>query len=130
MENTLIDSSSGDIIIQEKAIRISDEKLSSMLLKTYEQAREDAGKFKLYKYYGVFLSIAFTLFITLLTTSFNDFLGIAGEVISLIFWVVFALSLASGTVLAVICASNMRNNQNSERDMAIEKVLNNINIKR
>ena len=51
MANNLIDTSLGDIVIQEKPIRVTDEKLSNMLSKTYEQARKDACKFKFYKHY-------------------------------------------------------------------------------
>lgn len=130
MANNLIDTSLGEIVIQEKPIRVTDEKLSSMLSKTYEQARKDACKFKVYKHYGVFLSTAGTLFITLLTTTFHDFLGIDSKTVSVIFWVAFVLTLITGIVLAVICASQQRNDENDERDLAVEKILNNIKDKR
>ena len=130
MANNLIDTSLGDIVIQEKPIRVTDEKLSNMLSKTYEQARKDACKFKFYKHYGVFLSMAGTLFITLLTTTFHDFLGIDSKTISAIFWVAFVLTLITGIILAVICASKQRNDENDERDLAVEKILNNIKDKR
>ncbi len=129
MANNLIDTSLGDIVIQEKPIRVTDEKLSNMLAKTYEQARKDACKFKIYKHYGVFLSIAGTLFVTLITATCHDFLGIKSEIITAIFWGIFSISLLTGIVLAMLCASFKRNSENDERDLAVEKILNSITNK-
>lgn len=118
-----IDTITGSIVCTETSIKLTDEKLKGILSKTYETARKDAQKFRIYKHYGVFLSVAFSLIIPLLTSEFQSFGVISADVISVFCWVIFAISLVSGVVLVIIYASNAATNETSERDEAVESML-------
>ena len=118
-----IDTITGSIVCTETNIKLTDEKLRGILSKTYETARKDAQKFRIYNHYGVFLSVAFSLIIPLLTSEFQSFGVISADNLSVFCWVVFAISLVSGVVLVIIYASNAATNETSERDKAVESML-------
>ena len=70
MLNNIIEQSDPGIVAKETPVRLSDEKLRNMLSRTYERAQKDVRKPKLCKFFGVFLSIAGTLLLSLLTSTF------------------------------------------------------------
>ena len=90
--------------------------------RTYEHARRDAEKTKLHSFYSVFLSIAGTLFLTLLTSSFNSIGSVKAETISNIACGVCILSALGGFVLLGIHVTDKTNNHTEERDKAVDEL--------
>ena len=123
MANNLSLISDEKIVVQERSIQVTDEKLNRLLLTTYEQARKDANSFKLYNHYGVFFSIAGSLIVTLLTSTFHDFEKISSKNLTGIAWVVFAASLIIGIMLALIRASKQGSDEHEERDKTVGEIL-------
>lgn len=115
-----------EFVMQERPIQVTDEKLNRLLSSTYETARKDARKFKIYNHYGIFFSIAGSLIITLLTSSFNNYEIISSSTLTIIAWIVFSVSLITGIVLAIIRASLQNNDEHTQRDKAVEKIIDKI----
>lgn len=118
-----LDTISGSIVCTETNIKITDEKLRGVLLKTYEAARQDAQKFKIYKHYGVFLSAAFSLIIPLLTSDFKSFGVLTAERLTIFCWIAFAIMLGVGIILVLIYASRSASCETKERDDTVEAML-------
>lgn len=110
-------------VMQERSIQVTDEKLNRLLSNTYETARKDARSFKLYNHYGLFFSFASSLFLTLLTSKFNDYKIIDSNSLTFIAWIVLAASVITGTVLAIIRASKQSNDEHSDRDTAVNNII-------
>ena len=123
MANNLSLISNDKIIVQERSIQVTDEKLNRLLLTTYEKARKDANTFKLYNHYGVFISIAGSLIIPLLTSTFHDFGKISGKTLTGITWGLFAASLIFGIILALIRASKQGSDEHDERDKTVGEII-------
>ena len=121
-----IDIVSENVVCYVTNIQLTDDKLKNTLSDTYEIARKDARKFKIYKFYGVPLSISVTLFISLLTSDFKSFSFIKGDTLETIGWIVCSFCFAVGTIFALLYVSFKDNNENDERDVAISKVMKNI----
>ena len=81
MANKIINSSDPGIVAKETTVHLSDEKLRGIMSRTYERAQKDADTIKFHKFYSVFLSIAGTLFLSLLTSSFNDLGNIKSDTV-------------------------------------------------
>lgn len=121
ISNNIIQSDSG-IIIQETSITLTDEKLQGILLHTYERAISDNGKWHFYKLYGTFLSIAGTLLITILTSTFNGFGAIDSskiQIFSIILMIIFGLL---GFICLGISVNQKKKNDTEERDTAISEI--------
>lgn len=118
-----IDTITGSIVCTETSIKLTDEKLRGILSKVYETARKDAQKFNLHNHYGVFLSVAFSLIIPLLTSEFQTFGIISADILSGVCWFAFVVCLLVGVGLAISYASNAAINETSERDKAIESMM-------
>jgi len=123
MANNLSLISNDKIVVQERSIQVTDEKLNRLLLTTYEKARKDANSFKLYNHYGLFISIAGSLIVTLLTSTFHDLEKISSKTLTGIAWSVFAVSLITGIVLALIRASKQGSDEHDERDKTVGEIL-------
>lgn len=115
--------SNDEFVVQERPIQVTDEKLNRLLTNTYETARKDARSFKLYNHYGLFFSFAISLFITLLTAKFNDYEIIGSNTLTIIAWVVLAISVITGIILAIIRASKQSNDEHTARDKAVNKII-------
>ena len=72
MANNIIKQTNQGIVLEETPVTLTDEKLNGILLRTYEKAVYETTKWHWYKLYSILLSVAGTLFLTLLTSSFND----------------------------------------------------------
>lgn len=125
-KNSLIDTSGGEFVIQEKSIHVTDEKLNRMLSDTYECARKDAKRFRWYDHYGVFFSIAGALIVPLLTSNFRDFDFIEGQTLNGIAWLVCVLSLIIGVILTIVRASNNGANEVDDRNNAVDRIMSGI----
>ena len=123
--NNIIDRADPGIVITETRVTLSDEKLKSALSKSYEQAQKDMSKPKFHKWYSVFLSIAGTLFLTLLTSQFNDVGAISSKMLTIISWVLCAICGLLGFILLGINVSSKTHSNTDERDNAVNQVFSN-----
>ena len=122
----IIGVDSENIVCVESKINLSDAKMVNILKDTYEFARKDARKFKIYKHYGIFFSIAFSLLVSLLTSQFLPLGQIAGTTLKIIFGVVCAVCFIIGFTLLIICVNKKESNVNQERDNAVKEIMNNL----
>ena len=120
----IIDTKDEGIVVKETPIRISDEKLRNALSRVYEEAQKDMSKFHFYNLYSVFLSIASTLFLSLLTSDFHAIGSVTAETVTIGAWVVCIGSGFLGAILACYKVSQKTKNDTSNRDDAVEKVFN------
>ena len=123
------DSSGIDIILEEKNVKVSDEKLKSMLSEAYEAAQCKSDEFRFSKLWNVFLSISGTLLLSIFTASFNEigYLS-ANEVRNLVFFVCTVFGILGFVLL--ICRSNRTiKNRVSERNDAVDMIMSNHKIK-
>ena len=121
--NNAIVTSANRIICRETPIQLTDEKMKNTLSQIYEKARKDADKFKLYKYYNVFLSIGSTLLLTLLTADFKTIGKLKGTTITKYGWIAVGLCFLAGIILAIVNVSCHHDKENDERDKAIQNAM-------
>ena len=112
------------IVVKETPISISDEKLKNSLSRAYEEAQKDMSKFHFSNLYSVFLSIAGTLFLSLLTSNFNAIGSITSEAVTTGAWVICITSGLLGFILSCHKVSQKTKNDTSNRDNAVEKIFN------
>lgn len=124
MANKIIDSSDPGLVAKETTIKLSDEKLRGMLSRTYERAQKDTTSPKFYKFYSVFLSIAGTLFLSLLTSSFEPLGNISAEIVTKFAYALCVASAILGFVLMGISVSRKTKNDTNERDAAVNQIFN------
>ena len=122
MANKIIDSSDPGIVAKETTVHLSDEKLRGIMSRTYERAQKDAGIVKFHKFYSVFLSIAGTLFLSLLTSTFNDIGPVKAETATIIAWILCGLSALLGFILMGIHVADKTKNHTDERDAAVDEL--------
>ena len=120
----IIDTKDEGIVVQETPIRISDEKLRNSLSRAYEEAQKDMSTFHFYNLHSVFLSIASTLFLSLLTSDFHAIGSITAETVTIGVWGICIGSVFLGVVLACCKVSRKTQNDPSNRDEAVKKVFN------
>lgn len=120
----IIDTKDEGIVVKETPIRISDEKLRNALSRVYEEAQKDMSKFHFYNLYSVFLSIASTLFLSLLTSDFHAIGSVTAETVTIGAWGVCIGSGFLSAILACYKVSQKTKNDTSNRDDAVEKVFN------
>ena len=122
MANNIIDTADPGIVVKETPIKISDEKFKGALSRTYEQAQKDMNAFKIEKLFSIFLSIAGTLFLTLLTSDFRAIGTIEAECVKRIAWGICVVSAVAGFILMALRVSVKTKNDTAERDAAVEKI--------
>ena len=118
----IIDTKDEGIVVKETLISISDEKLKNSLSRAYEEAQKDMSKFHFYNLFSVFLSIAGTLFLSLITSNFNAIGSITSETVTIGAWAICIISGFSGVILACYKVSQRTKNDTSSRDNAVKKV--------
>lgn len=123
MSENIIDSSDSGIVVTETKITISDEKLNRMLSNVYEVAQKDNNKFKLHNLWGVCWSIAGTLFMALLTSSFNKIGSIEANTVTN--WAIglCVLFTICGLILAIWRINDKSSNNTVSRDNAVKKII-------
>ena len=87
----IIDTRDEGIVVKERPISLSDEKLRNALSRAYEEAQKDMSKFHFCNLYSVFLSIAGTLFLSLLTSDFHALGSVTAESITFVAWILFGV---------------------------------------
>ena len=127
---TSIVNDSGGLVLEERKITVSDEKLKTILMRLYERSRKDATKFQWYEMYQVCWSIFFTLVLTLATTGVSDFKApfsdkilMAESTVEMMCWVVAFVLFVFGLVCVFWRMKSKVNDQNSERDVAVSDCL-------
>ena len=118
----IIDTKDEGIVVKETPISISDEKLKNSLSRVYEEAQKDMSKFHFYDLFSVFLSIAGTLFLSLITSNFNAIGSIPSETVTIVVWAICIASGLFGVFLACFKVSKKTKNDTSDRDNAVKKV--------
>lgn len=123
----IIDEDKG-LTLQERPIRISDERLNTILKEVYERARKDERGVKLYDYYGIVWSSFFTLFLTILSQFFTiDFLSEQWSGCQWVFVIecVVDIVLLVGAIIVTIVRMNKKiSDMMSERDTVVAECLN------
>lgn len=120
----IIDTKDEGIVVKETPISISDEKLRNSLSRAYEEAQKDMSTFHFYNLYSVFLSIASTLFLSLLTSDFHEIGAITADQVTIGAWVICIGSGFLGGILACYKVFQKTKNDTSNRDVAVKKVFN------
>lgn len=118
----IIDTKDEGIVVKEIPISISDEKLRNSLSCAYEEAQKDMSTFHFYNLYSIFLSIASTLFLSLLTSDFHAIGSITAEKVTIGAWVICISSGFLGAILACYKVYSKTKNDTSNRDVAVKKV--------
>lgn len=118
----IIDTTDPGIVVKETSIRLSDEKFKNALSRTYEKAQSDASVIKLRKYFSVFLSIAGTLFLSLITATFNAIGTISAERVTNIAWIFCIVSAVWGFILLGMLVSDKIKTDMALRDRAVNEI--------
>lgn len=118
-----IDSTEVEIVCVDTKIKLSDEYLKSLLSNAYEEARKDAKKFSISKLYGIFFSVALTLFLALITSEFKSIGALPGNKVQTLAIILCAICTIAGIILLAIYIRNKDLAVTEERDKAIEKVM-------
>ena len=109
------------IIVRETPIYLPDEKVRSILYRTYERAQHDV-KGKLYDYYDCLFSVAITAFIAVNTTSFHDYFGMDAATITRLASITWAAPLIGGILLIVWKLRSKQKDGTLQRDNAVDEV--------
>lgn len=123
-KQNIIDQNSAGLVITEIPVQISDEKFKRLLSQAYEYARRDARKWHWYDLSGNSLTAAATLFITLLTSTFNGIQrwGLTGDDITCYGWILLTVLFIFGCVASIARAQCKNNGEASERDIAVQHI--------
>ena len=124
MTDKIIDETAPGLVVKEFTVRLSDEKLKNVMLRTYERAQKDLGVFKLHKLYSIMLSIASTLLLTLLTSSFNAIGPFTAEEVTKAAWLFFVASAIIGFLMLISHVNDKLKNDTSKRDKAVNEIFN------
>lgn len=123
MANTIIKQTNQGIVLEETPVTLSDEKLQSILLRTYEKANSDATKWHWYKLYGVFLSVAGTLFLTIMTSSFNKIGDIEPNIVKCCVIIITIIAAVLGFVFLGVSVNRKKKNDTETRDASIQEIM-------
>ena len=118
----IIDTKDPGIVVKETSIRLSDEKFKSALSRTHEKAQSDASEIKLRKHFSVFLSIAGTLFLSLITATFGAIGKISAERVTDIAWFLCIVSAIWGFILLGMLVSEKMKTDMTLRDKAVNEI--------
>lgn len=124
MNNMIIDNSSSGIVVTETKITISDEKLNGMLLKTYEAATIEGNKFKIHSLWGVCWSVAGTLLMAILTSTFNAIGSVEASTVRNWAIGICIISFIVGLVFIIWRVNDKTANDIAKRDEAVQEIVN------
>lgn len=124
MNKAIIDSSDPGIVVEEQKVSLSDEKLKRVMATMYEHGLKDGKDFSLSNHYGIFLSIAGTLIVTLLSSEFKAIAGLSVNIITGVMWCICIVSLLIGIGLLVLRGNNTVASYSEKREMAVNEVFN------
>lgn len=110
------------LIVKETLVHLSDEKIKTILSKTYEQAQKDMGKKSICDYYGCWFSISATLALTLATATFHDFLFFSANNLTNMAKIFFVLFAIGGIASLLLKLNTKTRTDTTNRDKAIDSV--------
>lgn len=122
MANNIIQSNQG-IVMVERQVTLTDEKLSGILLRTYEKAVADVTKWKYYNLYSVLLSVAGTLFFSLLTSEFYAIGPIKADTVKNTVILLTIISAILGFVFLGISVNQKKKSDTEVRDESINEII-------
>ena len=122
MPNNIITQGDPGIVAKERPVSLSDEKLKTMLSRTYECAQKDMNSTKFRNFYSIFLSIAGTLFLSLLTSSFNAFGNVSSETVTLVVSIICVAFAVLGFILLALTVKDKTTTDTSARDKAVDEI--------
>lgn len=108
---------------KENELSLSDEMLRGMLKRIYERAQKDMNSVGIQRYYSVFLSVAGTLLLSLLTSEFRSVGKISAETLTSIAWFICIGCAISGFVLMGKFISEKLKHDTERRDAAVEEII-------
>ena len=121
-QNMIIDNLDPGIVVTETSITISDEKLRGMLLRTYEAAQRNERRFDVSNLWGICWSIAGTLTITILTSSFNPIGKFSSDDIQFVAIVVCVVFVIVGIILSALRVRNKSSCDTAARDKSVDLI--------
>jgi len=124
MANNIIETSDPGIVVKEIPIKLSDEKFKNALSRTYERAQKDTEKPNFKKAYSVFLSIAGTLFLSLLTSKFQKIGQVSANAVTCIVWIACVFCAVLGFILMGLRVSEKVHSDTGVRDSAVDEIFN------
>lgn len=108
---------------KENELSLSDEMLRGMLKRIYERAQQDMNSVGIQRYYSVFLSVAGTLLLSLLTSEFGSVGKINAETLTSIAWFICSGCAIVGFVLMGKFISEKSKHDTEKRDVAVEGLI-------
>lgn len=125
-QNQIIAADQG-LILQERPIQITDERLNAILKEVYERARKDERGVKWYDYYVGIWSSFFTLLMTLISQFFAiNFSSEKWSGCQCVFFIecILDILLFVGAIIATIVRMNKKiSDMMLERDVAVSECL-------
>lgn len=121
-KHNIIDQNAGGLVITEKLVQISDEKIKGILAQAYEYARRDARVVHWYDCGIAVLTNAGLLLVTLMTANFHDVLGLNGETLQHVAWAVWLVLVVVGLLAASRRSCEQSKEEHEERDRAVEEI--------
>ena len=123
---SIIDQSNPGFVATETKIQLSDEKLKRVLMQAYETALKNANAPAWNKQYGVFLSIAGSLFLAQLTSDFRQlhFFGLTleAEKVTNIIWGIIAICVALCMTCLISIIRTKTKDDTEIRDKTIDQI--------
>lgn len=123
MGTNIIDPSTPSIVCTERKIEMTDVKLKSLLSATYERANINLKFITCRDLCGISLSISGTLFLALLTSSFNSIGPFSAEIVTFFVTVICILSSCLGVGLGIRQFLNKNMCDTVDREAAIQEII-------
>lgn len=123
MANSKLSISNPPISIKSTPISLSDDTLKLMMIQSYESAQKNESKLKPSKCAGILLSIAGTLLVSLITSSFKSIGQIPEDVVRRIAIIVCLVCGIGGIALLIIRSVNRLKVSTEERDKSIQDII-------
>ena len=121
MDNNIIDNSK-EIVFRENKVSTTDVKLKSILCVTYERGYKESKGAIYCELCSGFFSGFVTLFLTLLTSSFNSICGISAKTITAFVCVICVVCFVLGCVFLGMHISSKGLCPSDKRDAAVQEI--------
>ena len=115
--------SAQNFICKETAITLSDVNMIALLSKAYEKAVENCNKKRFCNYYQIPLSASFTLFFSLVTSQYNQILGIPADTVKTLVIVIAVGLLVCGIGMFLTCYEKNQKKESAMRDDSVDQIM-------
>lgn len=123
MINNIIKQANQGIVLEETPVILSDEKLQSILLHTYEKAVCNATEWHWYNLYGILLSISGTLLLTIFTSTYNEIGPFKATDIKMFVIVLTIVTAILGFIFLGVSVNKKTKNDTETRDSSIKEIM-------